>query len=339
MPDIVYNQLVIFRMKRSLTDELITTILANIPNGENPTTYIADILNIEREYVYRRLRGETNFTIDEIALLALKLGFSVDNIVGLKKQDTALFDLDFLIINELEDVYLRKIEKNIEIVRNVNNSKSSNIRWAGNTIPFAIFNYHPALTRFDFYKWVYQTANTKQYYYFSDFQFSNELTTKLGAYTFNAKAPSHTTFILDNNFALSTIRSIEYFQVRGLISNSEIQELKKELLEIIGNLEFGATNGVLKSAGKIDIYISSVNLNSTYTHIEYDDHCLSQFIVYTVNILNSNNKTICDIQKGWIESMKKYSTHITQCNEIERFRYFDKQREIINKLGQEAEEL
>lgn len=46
-----------------------------IPKGQNLANSLADILYMGKEAVYRRLRGEVAFTIDEVALLSKNWGF------------------------------------------------------------------------------------------------------------------------------------------------------------------------------------------------------------------------------------------------------------------------
>lgn len=322
------------RMKNRLQEELIRTILMHIPEGQNSTVYISNILNLEREYVYRRLRGDTNFTIEEVALLSIKLGFSVDNIVKLKRHEATIFELHFLDIEEREDMYFKKIERNSRIIAEINSAADdAKIRWAGNTIPFAIFNQYETLNKFHFYKWVYQTAPFNSQKTFSDFLISDALTKKLQSYHLKLQPLSHMIFIVDNNFISSVISNIEYFHARGLITNIEVKLLKDELLDVVKHIEGLATNGLLSNGGWFDLYLSPVNINSSYTHVEYGDKSSCQYLVYTVNTLNSDDKEVCRIQKEWIESLKRHSTLVTQCNELERYKYFDEQRKIINHLN------
>ena len=45
-----------------------------LPPGQNLANFLTDTLCIGREAVYRRLRGEGAFTIDEVAQISCKLG-------------------------------------------------------------------------------------------------------------------------------------------------------------------------------------------------------------------------------------------------------------------------
>ena len=57
-------------MKNGILNELISTMRERIPQDMNLANTLADILCMGKEAVYRRLRGEVSFTIDEVALLS-----------------------------------------------------------------------------------------------------------------------------------------------------------------------------------------------------------------------------------------------------------------------------
>lgn len=52
-------------MKNGILNELISTMRERIPQDMNLANTLADILCMGKEAVYRRLRGEVSFTIDE----------------------------------------------------------------------------------------------------------------------------------------------------------------------------------------------------------------------------------------------------------------------------------
>ena len=79
----------------ALNAALIGAVLENTPKNSNPAATVAEILNIGREAAYRRMRGEVPFTFGEAALVAARLSFSLDRIMGTDDPDCVLFRLDF----------------------------------------------------------------------------------------------------------------------------------------------------------------------------------------------------------------------------------------------------
>ncbi len=319
-------------MNEKLTTSLIDTILKHIPCNKNPAAYLAKLLNMEQEYVYRRLRGQTNFTIEEIVLLAKELKFSFDHVIGVKHDDVAIFNLTFLNKSCLDEILTRKLEINLDGIQMLSAAKHSSILWAGNTIPFMIFNKYTNLTKFFFYKWNYQKLTNVPNPSFINFEFTKETDRLLRTYRHNSLVNSNVSLILDDNFMLSVIRDINFFKIRGVLTKEETAELQAELYDILNTLEHDAIHGTSRLVGKVKIYLSAVNLSSSYTYVEYDNCCLSQLTIYTFNTLNSNDEVVCQMQKEWLKSILKTSTNITSCNEIERCKYFEKQREVVKSL-------
>ena len=69
-------------MKNGILIELITVMNERAPLGQNLASNLADILCMGKEAVYRRLRGEVSFSIEEVAIISHKLGISIDQVVG-----------------------------------------------------------------------------------------------------------------------------------------------------------------------------------------------------------------------------------------------------------------
>ena len=81
-------------MKRDLLyDNILDAIRGKIPNRGMLTNTLADLLNLEKEAVYRRLRGEVAFSFSEIAVIASTLGISLDNQVGARYVHSRPFQL------------------------------------------------------------------------------------------------------------------------------------------------------------------------------------------------------------------------------------------------------
>ena len=81
-------------MKNGILNELIAVMKERVPQGQNLASVLADILFMGKEAVYRRLRGEVSFSIEEIATISSKLGISIDQVVGSHHSNKVTFDLN-----------------------------------------------------------------------------------------------------------------------------------------------------------------------------------------------------------------------------------------------------
>ena len=122
-------------MKNGILNELISTMKERIPQDMNLANTLADILCMGKEAVYRRLRGEVSFTIDEVALLSQKLGISIDQIVGSHVSNKVTFDLNLLHATSALESYYEIINRYLQIFDYV---KTDNTRCILHPIPFPL---------------------------------------------------------------------------------------------------------------------------------------------------------------------------------------------------------
>lgn len=80
------------------------------------------------------------------------------------------------------------------------------------------------------------------------------------------------------------------------------------------------------------LYLSNINFEATYSFVEKGSFQLSMYRLYAINYMDSQHPEICRAQKEWIQSLKRYSTLISQSGEIQRMIYFTKQREIVGYI-------
>ena len=319
-------------MNDTLRENLVATIRERIPEGMNLTAYLADKLILGRESVYRRLRGEINFTFEEIAKLSLDLGFSVDNIVGVKKDENALFNIHMLQNSDYWDIYVNKMLEYGRMFRAMGELPDTKARVSINTLPYYFHIRYENLSRFRIYKWLYQNQKVHSNDKFSDFVLPKKVLDTHDTFYRDTQKLRDITIIMDGNIFWSAAKDIEYFLRRGLLMEEDVQALKAELHDMVDSLEQMATDGVNQSGAKVRLYVCAVDLEASYLHFEYGDNQFSQVRIYSISAIDSYNKGLCKIQKEWIESLKRYSVLISESGEMQRIEYLNKQREYINKI-------
>ena len=319
-------------MNHQLQENLIATIREKIPKGKNLTTYLSEKLVLGRESVYRRLRGEINFTFEEIAALSLDLGFSLDNIVGVKKNENALFNIHMLQESDYFDIYINKMTEYGRMFRKMCKQPNTKARMAINMVPYFFAIGYQNLSRFRIYKWVHQNQKVGSNDMFSEFVLPEKITKTHKTFYEDTQMVPEITLIMDDNVFWSITKDIEYFMKRGLLTKDDVCALQTELHEMVDMLEQLSTDGASLSGAKVSIYISSVDIEASYLHFESDNFQFSQVRIFSISAIDSYNKGLCNIQKEWIESLKKYSVLISKSGEIQRFEYLKKQREYIDKI-------
>lgn len=309
---------------------LIEAITQTIPKENNIASIVAEILNIGKESAYRRLRGNINFSFTEIAILANRLGISLDALFGLIQQEDALFKLRLLNEGHSIDIYMNKLAEYTKVLQDINDvSNNVTFRLAQNSLSLYNILRHRNLSKFYMYQWLRQTQPAYANLKYADFQLPEKFRSIQDAYILEVQRISHFVLILDPNIYLSSVKDINYLHRINQLTKQEVDLIKQDLLSSINNLEDMATSEFSKQGAKVEMYLSSINIETSYIHLESETQNYSEFLIYSIFSLDTKNISLSQTQKEWIDSLKKYCTSIAQCGEIDRYNFFNKQRELV----------
>ena len=181
-------------MKNGIVNELITAMKERIPKGQNLANSLADILYMGKEAVYRRLRGEVAFTIDEVALLSKKLGISIDQIIGNHLSNRVTFDMNLL-------------------------HSPCLLYTASNLLPFTLYSSYEYMSKFRLCRWIYQNGQMKTPNSLAEMQVEDRIVKAHNKLSESVKQCRKTYFIWDSNIFLSFVKEIKYFASLNLITD------------------------------------------------------------------------------------------------------------------------
>lgn len=318
-------------MDKKLKNILIEKILQNIPDNVKPVDYLSDVLDLGRDSIYRRLNGQIDFSLSEIIILSDKLGFSLDEIhcefnselailkvhgdrsVSPETYFTEMFQFHF--DNQMHTFYAEKSYSFIVLSRllGICHLKSEN------------------LMKFLYFKWLRQFSNVPLNYSFGDLEDIQEIV-NLCKKTVYYQQKKDYTIILDKYVIYNLIQEIKYYYERNLLKEVEVSLLRIELLELIEGFKELINTGKSFLGATWTIYLSSINISSNCAYLNYDDVGLSTFWVHFDDIFYSYDNKLCQLHKYWLESLKKYSTLITQSNQKMQAEFINQQYRYMEEL-------
>ena len=317
----------------NLRNIITTKILSNIPPRVKPIDYLMETLDISRESVYRRIRGDISFTLEEIAKLSIELGFSIDELIMKDMPSRVFFNLHTTSMQNPSDIYIAIYQRYFNETFNINCIKDIESIMVVNQIPpeFIIFFNH--LFKFSYYRWMHQNQESSLKYFYSDVVLPERLVSLQHKAIESLKKIRNNTLIIDSDIFLNLIMEIQYYYKRRLINESELFSLVNDLSGLIDMLENIAQTGSYGSDSKYNFYLSSLNIDSCSRYIKYDDQMKSVFFMNSIEPVIIINSNLCTMHKKWLDSMRKYTTLITQSNEILQVKYFNKQRATIEEIS------
>lgn len=315
-----------------LNTNLIEVMKEKIPDGINLANTLMDILYIGKEAVYRRLRGEVPFTLNEASIISKKMGVSLDQIVGISYTNNAMFDLNLLQSSDPIKTYCTILCHYLDLFEGLRNDPTSELSTASNMIPQTFYLKYDCLSKFRLFKWMYQNEKVNCVKYFSDLVLSDELKQAQKNFVEATQYIQTTNYIWDSMMFFHLVNDIKYFASVHLITDEEVIKLQDELLRLLDDLEGIATKGKFETGKDVHIYISNINFEATYSFVENSNMQLSLIRIFSINSITSRDKEMCKNMKEWVQSLRKFSTMISESGEMQRIQFFKKQREIVENM-------
>lgn len=320
-------------MTMNLNKIVLTKILDIMPENLKPVTLLMDVLDIGKESAYRRLRGEKPFSMEEIYKLSLVLNFSLDEIISNDKSDAAAFNHIGTIRQNPSKNLLEFFRYYESYLQRLIDSENSEITCTLNHFLHTMFINYEHLFKFIYYRWMHQMTDVPLNYLYSEVVIPKEIKESCERMSFLNTKIRNLSLIVDNNLFLNLIKEMQYFYVRGLLNEIELDTLKVELHKYLDDIETTINKGINTTGTQIEIYLSVLYINSTTTYATWDDSSESAFWHHYGYPIYTRNKEITARHKLWIDSLKKYCTVISQSNELLQAEFLNKQREYIDNIA------
>ncbi|MBP1630488.1 MAG: hypothetical protein H6Q15_1381 [Bacteroidetes bacterium] len=317
-----------------IQQRFIDTLKKTLPPNLNLATYLINLLSLGKEAIYRRLRNEVKFTLEEIEIIARDLDLSIDDIFINNETDKAIYEL--IISPEGDSIkrYSIFLENYTNILVRMKASEDSNLTSVFNTLPFFFSFEYNRISKFQLYSFIFHVDKEEKLIPFSEFYIPDRVCELESFFLGQCSKIKNQTYILSRNIFKNLANDIVYLNNIGLITDKEKLILKQEILNSLLRMETLAASGKLSkdSNFNLEIYVSDLDIETTYislfsTHAEF-----SYMFLYNMNTMSTKNPRVFKRQEAWIDSLKKLSTLISKTCFRQRKEYFIEQREIINKL-------
>jgi hypothetical protein len=312
--------------------EFMTLIREKIPGKATLANVIAELLDIEMSAVYRRLRGTVHFSFTEMAIIAKKLGISLDKIAGIENEQSRPAQMN--ISNQLNptSVDYEMFTGHVDLLQSIIDEPDTQIIEASNLIPHYLYQDYEYLTRYFIFRWNHEVMHGDILPYQAIIipEKLRDLQKQTCEY---ARHISSTRYVWDSMIIQRMVTNIQYFAKAYLIKDEDVSRIKGDLIQFVDDLEKIAIRGAHVDTGKkVSIYISDVVSDTNYSCLKSKNIHLTLFRAFMLNAVVTFDVELYHYTCAWIQAMQNMSTLISVTNEKARTKYFHTQREIINTL-------
>lgn len=323
-----------------LARNVLDVLRHKLPAHNDLAKVIQDTLGLTASAAYKRLRGETAFTADELAELARHFGISLDAAV---LRGRGMAPMSFPAAAQPIDSpisFLRRVEASLQTALKLPEVR---LWYASTEIPFFQYMRYPELTAFKLYMWNKTTWELPAYnqpvfspeLFLQDPQMEPSRRSLLQLY---AQIPSQEFWplqILDN-----TLSQVRYATYEGNLPNRALaQLLLSQIAQLVDDLEHMAQLGYKDIEGcrvpmpaPFELYENEIMHTS---NIFFVLSVAGRQVFYTYdnpNFLTTDHPDFCDYTEDWFAKIRRRSQRISVDGAKHRKVFFEALRQRVSQI-------
>jgi hypothetical protein len=312
------------------TESIQSIFLEEVRKKLSPNISLADelaeILTISRDSAYRRIRGETVLSLDEIKIICNQYHVSLDAL--LFASDSVSFQVRSLDANHFSfEKYLNFLIDNLDMIQAF---PEKELTWYAKDLPIWHYFQFPRLTAFKLFFWdrtFVKGSKLRSEKYHENIIAKELITLAARVWTKYSSIPSIE--ILSKENLDSTLNQIAFAHECGVFnSKQEALDLCDDCTLLMEHLKNQAEDGVkktigMKDGGKFDLYHNEVLIGDNSVLFKIGERRITFITANQFSILTTSNKSFCELTEDYISNMINKSTLISNTAEKERIKFFN----------------
>jgi hypothetical protein len=314
-------------------DNFLDSLYERYPQKAQLTEALMDLLTIEREAVYRRLRKNVMFPFHEAVKIAKTWNISIDAIIGTGTGHLHPFRMQTLKYISPSKEDMDAMYSLVDFLKRFASSPDSEYMEVTNTLPHSLFTGFPELARYYIFKWTYQYGMENDTYSFAQVVIPEKIRQITDSYYNTIKNVANISYIWDPMVFNYLVNDVRYFASIYLISEEDKELLKIELLAFLDYMSEVSSKGCFPETGnKVNLYISQINLDTNYSYFYSKDTRLCRVRTFIKHEMFSTDVEMTENFKKWLNLKKRSSIQISGVDERQRIEFFMRQRQLIDSL-------
>ena len=312
----------------SIQSTFLERIRQRLPENLSFADELGEILSISRDSAYRRIRGETVLSLEEVKTLYNHFGISVDELLSDSSQ---MVTFHRRVVSH-KDYNLEKwqnsILKNLDFLLSF---EEKEMIFAAKEIP--VFHYFrmPELSAFKHFFWMKTLLGYPDYEhknYSKDAVPKEILATAEKEWHKYSSIPS--TEIWSEEAVNDTLKQIEFYHECSFFERTDQAAfLCDELIELITKVREEASAGIKSEGGAFNLYHNEILIADNTVFARMGKKRCVYVNQNTFNLLLTFQEPFCEQTESYLQNLIKKSTLISKTAERERNRFFNNMKKRI----------
>ena len=305
------------------------------PDAYSYIDELADLLKISQDSVYRRIRGNTALSINEVAVICKHYHISFD--LFTQSKDNATFSYNVM---QDEEGFVNYLSSILDAMIKTIEPKNKQVTYAAIDIPIFYHFKFPELGAFKMFYWMKTVNNVSS---LQDKKFDINLISpelrEMGRHIYEIFVKTPCVEIWSDQTVNSLVKQIEFFYDSGNFKNKEdallICNQAREEIEMIKKQAELCSKDFSRSRSyenSFSLYYSDIEIGSNTIFVEREDTKLVFITFNTFNALVTPNTKFIKQIEIWIANLIKKSTLISGVSQKLRYQFFQRAFGKIDKL-------
>lgn len=308
------------------------------PGNLNLAEEISQVLGISLDSTYRRLRSETELTLNETVLLCRHFD------IPLEALNTELPDVVTFKINKLtgsSDSFAGYLEGLAKDLQWMNRYDNRGLYYAAEDLPVFYHFFFPILARFKMIYWTKSILNVQEYqgYKVEDMQVPEDWGPKVQAISdLYLRVP--TVEIWSEETIKSTLQQIRFYWEAGFFRDTAtVLEVIAELRALIEMVQKEAEMGKKYNPAKgqyldtdYSLYISDLMIGNNCVFLTAGDKQSSYIGYNSFNYMRTTNRYFNEQVETWLQNLLAKSTVVSKVAEKQRNQFFKSMLQRVDAL-------
>ena len=295
---------------------------------------LAEILSISRDSAYRRIRGETVLSLDEVSAICKHFRLSLDEIIS-PSSEVVSFHNRFVTEDDFTfQKWLLSINDNLDMLAK---QPQREMIISAKDVPIFYYFKTPELSAFKMFFWM---KSILRYGIYNAENFRPELVPRellaLGKRTNEKFTALERTELWSEDTIHASLRQIEFYYECGFLdSPSQGRNLCDELLQVILEIKDSAAAGFFMGGSEPFHLFKNEILIADNTFLFRMGTKNAVFINHnTLNVLSTTQESFCRQTETYLRNLLNKATKISGTGEKERLKFFNRIEEKIRHLKQ-----
>jgi hypothetical protein len=320
----------------------IQILKKSVPSNVHLAEEVCSALGISTDSAYRRLRGETDFTLNEAVKICIYFGIPLEALNS-EMDDVVSFKINNVLSNgDSFSNYLDALERDLAWLSKFENSM---LYYAAEDIPVFYHFFFPRLSRFKLIYWTKSILSVPQYQGLKveEIDLPKNWEEKVLGITRTYQKIA-TTEIWNEDTIKSTLQQIKFYWEAGFFRETDtLLGILEDLTDMIGMASRQAEAGrkYIPAKGTFtdtpySLYISDLMIGNNHVYMACGERNSSYIGYGSFNYMRTANTAFNQQVSGWLDNLIAKSTLVSKVAEKQRNQFF---KQAFRRVEQFKEEI